>query len=178
MLDLVILTLLFIYILLLLISCTVVMLYHALTLTVTMSSIVIRTHAEFKDLPPLCIYIINSLCASYSPSFFSPFSSITNHISHVSATISSQPLFIVPGTITWLSFDSIVSSFGSHFHAWPGGTVDFFAFKTSPFHHHLFSVLSPAHKTYYTNLAYFRLHLSCLHESFPSNPLTTPAHNV
>ena len=89
-----------------------------------------------------------------------------------------NPVFITPETSTWLTFVSIVSSLGSHLHAWPGGTVDSFAFETSAFHYHLFSVLSPDHKTYYTNLAYFYLHLSRLQESFPSNPLTTPGHNV
>ena len=69
--------------------------------------------------------------------------------------MSAQPfrlnlVFIIPETITWLSFDSIVSSFSSHLHAWSSGTVDFFAFEKRPFHHHLSSVLFPAHKTHYT----------------------------
>ena len=97
-------------------------------------------------------------------------------IFHMSAQqFRLNPVFITPETITWLSFDSIVSPFCSYLHAWPGGTVDSFAFETSPFHHHLSSVLPSARTNYYTNLAHFRLHLFRLHKS---NPLTTPAHNV
>ena len=61
--------------------------------------------------------------------------------------LHTEPVFITPELITWLSFESIVSFFESLIHSWLDGTIDYFAFETSPFHHYLSSILSHTHQS-------------------------------
>ena len=86
--------------------------------------------------------------------------------------LCTEQVFVTPETITWLLFDSIVCSFGSLLHSWPGGTIDHFSFETSPFLHHLSTIFSPVHRSYYTNVTHFCHHFSHLLLSFSSKPIT------
>ena len=54
--------------------------------------------------------------------------------------LTTPSIFITLQTITWFSFDSLISSFGSLFHPCPSGTVTRF-FLTSSLHRHISNFL-------------------------------------
>ena len=64
-------------------------------------------------------------------------------------TITSRPslsgLVVPPTNEVWLSFDSVVNSFGSHLLSWPGSNVTHFMLETSTLHFRIatFFILVP-----------------------------------
>ena len=121
-----------------------------------MSSIVVRTHTEFEHLPPLSfLHHQLILCITLSIILFSIF---FNH--QLSFTCLRNPFVSTPSSLhlerllgyhlTQLSLLLVsISMLGLVV------LSIFLPFEKSPFHHHLSSVLFPAHKTHYTKFAHF-----------------------
>ena len=101
------------------------------------------------------------LCVLQSPSLF--------HLS--TQPLTTLSIFITPEAITWLSFDSIIYSFGSLLHPWSSGTVTLFVFERSSFHHHILNFLSPDSPSHHTTISPFYHHLYHLYQYFSHNLL-------
>ena len=67
---------------------------------------------------------------------------------------------VPPEDISWLSFDSITTTFGSLLFLWPGGMVTDFRFQTNLHHHRIASFFSKSTLPQYTTLSH---HLHLLH---------------
>ena len=131
-------------------------------------------HVSYIDISPSH----DNLCTLPPPSVLHHyFIRFSFNLLSLSPPLNDSPfpgLVVPPNNIIWLSFDSVIHSFGSQLTSRPGCIVQHYMLEASDLHFRVASYFHSRSSTYFTTLQHLFHHLHRLHHCSPLRSVLAP----